>query len=111
MRAPEAHQVRLARNQSLYREVNERLAALAPLDTPAVLRVVCECADESCTERFDVTVEEYKAVRARPIRFLVVRGHVFPEVEDVVAEAESYVVVEKVEAGAETAAALYPFST
>jgi hypothetical protein len=59
-------------------------------------------------QTFPVTVPEYEAVRAQPTRFLVLPAHVFPEVEDVVAEAGSYVVVEKVEAGARTAAALAP---
>jgi hypothetical protein len=103
--------VRFARNQSLYREVNEQVAALTDPARFPRMRIVCECANVDCVEQFDVTVEEYEAVRSRPVRFLVLAGHVFPEVEEVVAEAGVYVVVAKVEEGAATAAALDPRAT
>ena len=108
MRASEGRQVRLARNQSVYRDVNACIVQLATSGGESSLQVVCECADTDCVETFLVSVEEYEAVRVQPTRFLVLPGHVFPEVEDVVAEAGSYVVVEKVEAAARTAVALAP---
>jgi hypothetical protein len=38
-------------------------------------------------------------VRAHPNRFVVLRGHVYPEVERVVGEDDAYVIVEKLGAG------------
>ena len=91
---------RAARNQALYREVNERVKevieawdALLPLG-----QWVCECANTDCFESVEMTREEYEAVRAAPTRFFVKPGeaHVFPEAEDVTEHHERYWVVEKV---------------
>lgn len=72
------------------------------------ISVLCECADVECIETFDVTVVEYEGIRTLADRFLVLPGHVFPEVEDVVQESDVFAVVAKVEAGADVAATLHP---
>jgi hypothetical protein len=89
---------RVARNEALFREVNENVQQLAerfstPSDVPAGF--VCECADDTCTARVDVPLEVYEQVRQDPRRFVVLPGHVLPEIERVVEEADRYVVVEK----------------
>jgi hypothetical protein len=43
------------------------------------------------------------SVRANPRTFVVLPGHVYPDVEDVISEAESYVIVEKLAAAADVA--------
>jgi len=95
---PETDAVRAARNQSLYREINERIESLNEafddvLDLGGTW--VCECADESCTEPMEMTLGEYEAVRAHPNRFAVLPGHIYPAAERVVEEHGHYVVVEK----------------
>jgi hypothetical protein len=95
--------LRAARNQSLYREVNERVEALnAAFDEllDAGSTWICECADTDCTEPMEFTLAEYEALRARSNRFAVLPGHVYPEVERVVEDHDGYVVVEKLGAGA-----------
>ena len=103
----ESRQIRAARNQSLYREVNERVRSLnrgwAP--EPGAIDFVCECADEGCALPLRLTLEEYERVRADDACFVVAGGHVYPEVEDVVGGGEEYVVVRKVGAGAAIAEA------
>ena len=99
-------QVRAARNQTLFRTVNERLEGLAetfelPSETPTF---ACECVDIHCVEQVSLTVGEYEEVRKHPTHFAVLPGHVYPEVERVVAENERFVVVEKIGKGAEIAA-------
>jgi hypothetical protein len=90
---------RAARNQSLYRQVNESVSelneafdALVPFGS-----WVCECADEECFGAIEMTHEEYEAVRAVATTFLVRPddAHVFPEVENVTERHERYWVVEK----------------
>jgi hypothetical protein len=103
--------VRAARNQSLYREVNERIRDLnerfdAALSAEATW--VCECADTECCEPIALTLAEYEQLRSRPNRFAVVPGHVVKTVERIVEAHESYVVVEKVGAAARVAAELDP---
>jgi hypothetical protein len=61
-------------------------------------RFFCECGDEKCTALVVLTGAEYEAVRAHPRRFAVLPTYVRPDVDRVVEEHDSYVVVEKNEA-------------
>ncbi len=92
-----AREIRAARNQSLFRAVNEKLRELnAALESVGETFVVaCECADTSCLEMVEIAPQEYIAVRESPRRFVVLAGHIYPDVERVVDEGAQYVVVEK----------------
>ncbi|MDQ3822911.1 MAG: hypothetical protein M3321_06695 [Actinomycetota bacterium] len=99
---------RLGRNQTLYREVNERVKeinhafdSLVPLGD-----WICECGNDRCSQRIELTSEEYEAVRAEATHFAVAPddAHVFPEVERVVERHDRYWVVEKVGVAAAVAA-------
>jgi len=85
---------RLARNQALFREVNERITEIK---SPVISfrELVCECSDPTCTKSLAVAMEEYEAVRSQPRWFLVARGHEMPEVERVVEDKDRFLVVEK----------------
>lgn len=92
-----------ARNQALYRQVNEKIQDLnRAFDAVASLSGVwvCECADPDCTEMMELTLAEYESLRAHPNRFAVLRGHDLPEVERIVEEHENWVAVEKLGAAA-----------
>jgi hypothetical protein len=93
----EEREVRAARNQAMFRVVNERLKELndAFVSVTETMTIACECADTSCVEMIDVRADEYTAVRAQPCHFAVLPGHVHPDVERIVQEFERYVVVEK----------------
>lgn len=86
---------RLARNQALLREVNERLVELARGFNGRPLECVCECSKDDCTDTIAVLEEEYESVRAVPRHFLVVPGHETLEVERVVRNGHPFIVVEK----------------
>src|SRR5688572_19296906 len=90
---------RAAKNQSLFREVNERIEGINESISSSypTNEFVCECADESCTEPIALTTEEYEALRQQPNRFAVLANqvHVWPDVERVVHKNERYWVVEK----------------
>jgi hypothetical protein len=91
---------RAARNQSLFREVNERVVELEQCGfqetngNGSTVRAVCECADGLCHERIELGIGAYEAIRSSPLLFLVSPGHEWPEVDRVVSEHEGYVVVE-----------------
>jgi hypothetical protein len=89
---------RAARNQALFREVNERVEEVsAPLGTVSSTAVfACECAELSCMEQIEISVADYELVRAHPDHFIVLPGHVYTDVEKVVREGEGVVVVEKI---------------
>jgi hypothetical protein len=93
-------QVRAAQNQSLFREINERVKDLNE-GFSLVLPIgewVCECANETCTERISLSAQEYEAIRSDGVRFFVAPGeeHVWPDVEVVTRRYDGYWVVEKV---------------
>lgn len=107
--------VRAAKNQSLLREVNERIEGFAKglstfeeLQQRATIDLLCECMDVMCTAHLAVTVGEYEAVRGNSNRFLVLPGHEVPEVEVVVRDEAGYAVVSKLGAGAAVAEQLDP---
>jgi hypothetical protein len=89
--------LRIAQTESLFRDVNERIAETADRFESTAANFVCECADASCTQRVDVSLQEYEHVRADPATFVLAPGHEITEVERVVAERGSYRIVEKVE--------------
>jgi hypothetical protein len=106
----EQRRQRAARNQSLFREVNEQLEKLGKrLGSMAEpISFLCECLDPGCAETIRIDQDDYERVRAYPARFLVVPGHEDPAVETVVEKALRYTVVEKVGAGGVVAAANDP---
>jgi hypothetical protein len=103
------HQERAARNQSLFREVNERIRGL-PDRPPAVYELfICECHRDGCATPISLTIEEYEAIRSDPARFVVTPGHFDPKVEKSVHMQDGrFQVVEKIERSAEVAERLDP---
>ena len=107
----DARQERRARNEALFREVNERIVELEDgitgfeRDDSLLVGFVCECAKEDCGEPLEVTRGEYEAVRDDPRRFLVLPGHEDDEEEiaRVVERHSHYLVVEKLGEAGETA--------
>jgi hypothetical protein len=95
--------VRVASNESHFRDINERLeqGLRQVTNQPEMVAFVCECGQRSCTEQVRLTLKEYEAVRGDSRRFAVVPGHVFAAVERVVAGNDRYEVVEKFGASVE----------
>jgi hypothetical protein len=88
---------RVARNEALFRSVNERIESRNESFGVALERAefLCECADPHCMERVTVTLGRYEEVRRIPTHFMVIPGHVSREFERVVEHIDGYVVVEK----------------
>ena len=86
---------RIARTESLFREVNERIAESAERFEATETKFVCECADPTCTHRVDATLEQYEQVRKDGATFLLVPGHEDERVEAVVKADDERAVVEK----------------
>jgi hypothetical protein len=92
------YEERAARNEVLFREVNEEVQALAlrfDTDRSAPLRLVCECANAECSETIVVPTEAYEDVRAHARRFVVLPGHETTALERIVAITDGFAVVEK----------------
>jgi hypothetical protein len=95
--AAESAKERAARNELLFREVNESIDAGEMDINPLFTAFMCECADDTCFERVSLTSEEYSSVRKMgPVFFVLKPGHADPDLERVVGgEADRYDIVEK----------------
>jgi hypothetical protein len=100
--------VKGARNQALWREVNERIKNVA--ETAADVEFLCECADLDCVQTLNLSIAEYERIRSSPVQFPVALGHVYKEIEDVIQQNDRFVVVEKKGKAGEVAAKLDPGS-
>jgi hypothetical protein len=106
---------RLAKNEAIFREINERTRSLqerfGPEDpTTAFEEFLCECGDQLCVERVKLTIREYESVRGEPTQFVIRPGHSMPQIERIVSENERYVIVVKLDDAAEIAVELDPRS-
>jgi hypothetical protein len=97
-------ELRAARNQLLFRTVNENILKLGEVlklgesaDATATARdrLVCECDRAECHKPISMSVEEFAAIDEKQNRFVVHRGHEAPDVEDVVAGYNGYLIVAK----------------
>lgn len=101
---------RRAHNETLFRELNERLKEIDErLDPHGIgppnseLQLLCECSDVECATRFMMIPSDYEALREQASHFAVIPGHVDEEIEHVVELRPGYVIVSKDGAAAEIA--------
>ena len=111
-REQEHRQARAAKNQSLFRVINERILDLNDAFSGVTEsgEWVCECANEACIERVQMSAPEYEAIRAEARRFFVAPSddHVWPDVETIVDRQARYWIVEKFGVGGKLAARVDP---
>jgi hypothetical protein len=88
-------EARQARNEALFREVNQRIVELSENWAGGEFHIICECAAIGCQAMLPMRIEDYQRVRAYPRRFFIFPGHDFPEIEDIVEQHDTYQVVEK----------------
>jgi hypothetical protein len=86
----------LAENQRAFRIGNERLrGALKNTAGRVSIPFLCECMDDTCLARIDLTLEEYESIRTHESRFVIIPDHPTLPFERVVQENGSYQIVEK----------------
>jgi hypothetical protein len=89
-----ARQQRIAANEALFRDTNERIARKDAARTDR-LEIICECGDPDCIERISVSVNEYEQARSEPALFLAKSGHIKTGAEQVVAEQGDHQLLRK----------------
>jgi hypothetical protein len=92
-------EARIARTESVFRHVNERIAETAETFDSGNAEFVCECADVGCQERIEAPLDEYEQVRAEPTTFMVADGHEVPAYEHVRRRRRDYLIVDKMTRG------------
>jgi hypothetical protein len=88
-------QERIARNEAIFRDVNEAIQGGRWPGENEVAAFRCECGLLGCARLIEMTVGDYERVRANPRRFVVAVDHDLPEAEAVVERHPDYVVIEK----------------
>jgi hypothetical protein len=88
-------EARIARTESVFRHVNERIAEASDQLGSEQTVFICECADPDCQHRLNVPRERYEKVRDESTHFIVADGHVVPKYERIVERRGGYAVVEK----------------
>jgi hypothetical protein len=92
---------RQAKNEAMMRTVNEQIAALDQTaatwaDPHHSFDFLCECGRlGGCEDKVQMTLAEYERVRAQRDRFAVAPGHQTDDIEYVVEQTDSYVIVDK----------------
>ena|SRR5437763_8471907 len=100
-----------ARNEELFRVVNERIEAVSKslAGTDPNMDFLCECDQADCLAKVSATLNEYESVRADPTHFILLPDHVDPNVEHVVVISnDRFAVVQKDDAAARDAEAHDP---
>jgi hypothetical protein len=87
----------LAKNEELFRKVNERIEALSQTvaQDDSMMEYLCECDRPDCYDKVKATRSEYESVRAESTHFIVLPDHEDPRVEGVVLSNERFLIVEK----------------
>jgi hypothetical protein len=94
--------IQAAKNQSVFRDANERLRQLD--DSVEHMDIddldecfTCECARQDCRERMMMSLDAYEEIRRVPTHFGIAprMSHVFQDVERIFATYRGYWVVEK----------------
>jgi hypothetical protein len=89
---------RVGQNEQGFRDYNNRKlqhASVDETDDQEPIQFVCECGDKDCDQRLVITAAGFTTAHSAPNRFIVKPGHVYPDVERVVTENETFAVVEK----------------
>lgn len=104
-------EIRWAENEVIFRQANkgvleqladtqgiaaeeDQTASIKSMDDLPLL-FYCECADETCRQRIELTPKEYLEQHRNTSQFILIPGHHIPSVERIMFETDKYIVVEK----------------
>jgi hypothetical protein len=87
---------RAARNEEIFRGVNERIdEGAAQHDVHTALPFHCECGRTACFDTIELPPPAYERVAGKRSCFIVVPGHEQPQIERIIEHRTDYLVVEK----------------
>ncbi len=84
-------------NEARFRQWNERVAdqVAETSGDQATFNVACECSSLECARRITLTPAEYEEIHEDPRHFVVIVGHVAPDIESSVRTTKNFEVVRK----------------
>jgi hypothetical protein len=88
---------RLKENQETFKLANERLERAVAERVGAAERVpfLCECADQTCMGRIDLTLDDFGEVRAQTNYYVMLRDHPRTPGEEIVERRDGYDITQK----------------
>jgi hypothetical protein len=86
---------RVVQNEVLAREVNESIKKNDTRPASSFIHVACECGLEDCARVLAITRSVYERVRSDPRQFVILPSHLITDVEDVVEESDTFLIVAK----------------
>jgi hypothetical protein len=85
---------RVAKNEATSRVINEGVeAAYESEPQDAFLFFICECGLEQCDRTVRITKAVYERVRSDPRQFVIFRDHLILDVEQVVSDGDTFLIV------------------
>jgi hypothetical protein len=92
-----ARDSRQVENQDMSRSANQRLQDVAgrTAEDGIVIPFLCECADDDCLGRVEISIDEYFIAHLAPEHYVIVAGHPRIDGELVVDDRGHYEVVAK----------------
>ncbi len=88
---------RLARRQTLFREVNERIEELGLGVGDGRVEFLSECGRDGCEAWIRLTPEEYDRLRTQDDRFALALHHETEGLEGIVERTDRFLVVDKLD--------------
>jgi hypothetical protein len=84
-------------NEAYFRQWNERVKEQVAerAGDQATFNVACECSSLECAGRITLTPAEYEEIHEDRRHFIVIPGHVAPDIESSVLATENFEVVRK----------------
>jgi hypothetical protein len=106
----DARELRLAQNETIFREINERVLDVAEQHgaDPHLYSFFCECSNADCTLQVSLTTADYERVRTDGAQFVVAKGHELPDIETIVEDGDGWTIVVKTGDAAHYARGLDP---
>ena len=88
---------RFVENEKLFRTANERLRQrVDDLVAPdQFIPFLCECIDDTCMARIELTSEEYEEARSDDEHFVIAPGHPRLDGERIIDEEDRFLIVTK----------------
>jgi hypothetical protein len=92
-----AREERLVQNQREFRYANEKLELLSAemTDDGQLIPFLCECADDHCLGRIEITISRYADTHEDRHHYVVLPGHPRVEGEETVEDNDYYQIVSK----------------
>jgi hypothetical protein len=88
---------RAARNEEVFRSVNEGIAAGAEQHSVSGTQPFhCECDRASCFDTMEIAPARYEQIVRKRYYFVVIPGHEDPRIERIVETEPDFLVVEKI---------------